>query len=62
MKKENKNKIEWTDEQQKIIGEMINQSEDIGWVQGHDDAINEIINEFEKFVFELKSKFYRRKE
>lgn len=57
-----KEKIKWTDEQIKIIEEMIANSEDIGYTQGWDDAIKEIVQELGTFIFELKKKFWSKKE
>lgn len=45
---EEKNKIEWTKEQEKIIEEMIKESENIGYVQGRDDMLREIIEELKR--------------
>ena len=60
-KMQNKEKrIEWTEEQEKIIGTMITESENIGYVQGYDEAVKELIQELEKIIFELKKKIYRR--
>jgi hypothetical protein len=55
-------KIIWTKEQEDIIGTMINESEGIGYTQGYDEAIKEIIRELEKFIFELKKKVYINKD
>lgn len=46
-------KAELTKEQKEMVDEMLKESENIGYTKGHDDAIEELINE-------LKSKFYRR--
>ena len=51
--------IIWTQEQEKIIGTMISESEGIGWTQGWDDANKELIKEVETFLFNLKLKIYR---
>lgn len=48
-----KDEIEWTNEQQKLIDEMIKEAEDIGYVQGRDDLLREVIEE-------LRLKFIRR--
>lgn len=53
--------IKWTNEQNEIIGRMIKESEDIGYTQGYDDAIREVVKDFEKFLFELKSRVFMRK-
>lgn len=51
MKMEKTEKIEWTKEQEEIIEKMINESENIGYAQGYDDAIKEIIRDLKlKFV------------
>ena len=55
-----KEKIKWTDEQNEIIGKMIGESEMIGYTQGYDDAIKELIHELESKVFELKQKIYQK--
>jgi hypothetical protein len=49
---------DWTKEQEETVGKMIKESEDIGYVQGYDDAIKEIVNKFEIFIFELKKMFF----
>lgn len=54
--------VEWTKEQEEMIGTMIKESEGIGYTQGFDDAIKEIIRELETFIFELKKRVFRREE
>jgi len=46
-------KVEWTKEQEIIIEEMLKESEMIGYTQGHDEALKDLIDE-------LKSKLYIR--
>lgn len=44
-------KISWTNEQEKVIETMIKESEMIGYVQGRDDLLKEIISELRlKFI------------
>lgn len=45
MEKSKEKKIEWTKEQTEIIDSMIKESETIGYAQGFDDAIEEMIND-----------------
>ena len=54
-------KIKWTDEQTEIIGQMIKESEMIGWTQGYDEAVKELIQELETKIFELKKMIYIKK-
>ena len=58
--KQERENITWTEAQEKLIGEMISASEDIGWTQGWDEANKENIRELETFIFNLKSKIYRK--
>ena len=53
-------KIKWTEEQNKIIKEMIDESEMIGFTQGSDEAVKELIQELETKIRELKLKIYQR--
>lgn len=55
----NKNII-WTKEQNEIISNMIKESENIGYVEGHDEAVKEIIQKLENFILSIKNKFYKR--
>ena len=41
-------KIEWTKEQEELIQKMIEESENIGYAQGRDDLLKEIIQELKK--------------
>lgn len=44
-------KVEWTLEQEGIIKKMLEESEDIGYVQGREDLLKEIIRELKlKFI------------
>jgi len=44
-------KIKWTEEQEKVIEKMIEESETIGYAQGRDDLLKEIISELkQKFI------------
>ena len=49
---------EWTKEQEEVVGTMIKESESIGWTQGYDDAIRELIKDLETFIFELKKRVF----
>lgn len=51
-----KEKIKWTEEQEKLIDEMIHEAESIGYTQGWDDAIKEIIQELRQKVYVGESK------
>lgn len=51
--------IEWSPEQEKVINQMIKESEDIGYVQGRDDSTNEFIQELEEFIQKIKLKIIR---
>lgn len=70
---EKKDEWVWHPEQEKLVGEMISESESIGYTQGHDDAIKEISSDLEtklrhlifvleQTILELKSKIYRKDE
>ena len=48
---ENKEKVTWTEEQEKIIKIMIGESESIGYTQGWDAAIKEIIDDLRKKLY-----------
>ena len=52
--------IKWTKEQEEIMETMIKESESIGYTQGYDDAIKELIKELESKIFELKKMIYIR--
>jgi len=44
-------KIKWTKEQEETIQKMLEESENIGYVQGRDDLLREIIAELKlKFI------------
>ena len=44
-------KIEWTREQEELIDSMIKEAENIGYIQGRDDLIKEIIEELRLKLF-----------
>lgn len=47
-------KIEWSREQEEIIDKMVEESETIGYVQGREDLLREIIRELKlKFIKEI---------
>jgi ABC-type enterochelin transport system substrate-binding protein len=56
MEEDHKNKIEWTKEQEALIDSMVKESENIGYVQGQDDVIRELIRKLDNLIRELKSK------
>jgi len=50
-KKKMDKKIKWTKEQEEAIQKMLEESENIGYVQGRDDLLREIIAELKlKFI------------
>jgi len=50
-----KSKIEWTKKQEETIEKMIEESEAIGYVNGYDDAIKEVIRELKiKFINKIE--------
>jgi hypothetical protein len=53
---------EWTKEQEEVIGKIIKESENIGYVQGYDDAIKEVLKDFEMMIFEIKKKIFLKKD
>ena len=52
------NEIKWTKEQEEVLGKCIKESEDVGWTQGYDEAVKELIKDLETFIFELKKKVF----
>ena len=51
-------KINWTKEQEDMVNIMIKESEDIGYTQGYDEAVKELIRDLGVIIFELKKKVY----
>ena len=58
MTKKMTKKSEWTKEQEEVLGKMIKESEAIGYTQGYDDAIKEVIKKLELEIFEIKKMIY----
>ena len=48
MNKEDKKKVQWTKEQEEIIQTMIEESESIGYEQGREELLKEIIEDLRK--------------